>query len=64
LNEPDNSLSSQKEKWYFSIIDIIEALVETDRPRKYWADLKKNKYHLNFFAGLSINPDGIAIQTK
>lgn len=21
------------------------------------------KYHLNFFVGLSINPDGIAIQT-
>ena len=30
----------EQEKWYFSIIDIIEALVETDRPRKYWADLK------------------------
>ena len=28
-------------KWYFSIIDIISVLVETDRPRKYWADLKK-----------------------
>lgn len=30
----------KQEKWYFSIIDIIEALVETDRPRKYWSDLK------------------------
>lgn len=29
------------EQWYFSIIDVIEILVETDRPRKYWADLKK-----------------------
>lgn len=29
------------EKWYFSIIDIIQALVETDRPSKYWNDLKK-----------------------
>ena len=28
------------EKWYFSIIDIIEALTGTDRPRKYWGDLK------------------------
>lgn len=24
-----------EEKWYFSITDIIFALVETDRPRKY-----------------------------
>jgi len=31
---------SEEEKWYFSIIDIIEALTETDRPRKYWNDLK------------------------
>ena len=29
-----------KEMWYFSIIDVIEALTGTDRPRKYWSDLK------------------------
>ncbi len=28
------------EEWWFSIIDIIEVLTETDRPRKYWNDLK------------------------
>ena len=28
------------EKWYFSIIDVIEVLTGTDRPRKYWNDLK------------------------
>ena len=27
--------------WYFSIIDIIEVLVESNRPRKYWSDLKQ-----------------------
>lgn len=31
---------SEEEKWYFSIVDIIEILTETDRPRKYWSDLK------------------------
>lgn len=31
----------EKEVWYFSIIDTIEILTETDRPRKYWNDLKK-----------------------
>lgn len=29
-----------QENWYFSIIDVIEILTETDRPRKYWSDLK------------------------
>jgi len=31
---------SEQEKWYFSIIDTIEILTGTDRPRKYWSDLK------------------------
>lgn len=30
----------EEEKWYFSIIDVIEVLTGTDRPRKYWNDLK------------------------
>lgn len=29
-----------KNEWWFSIIDIVEALTGTDRPRKYWNDLK------------------------
>lgn len=29
-----------QEKWYISIIDVIEVLTDTDRPRKYWGDLK------------------------
>jgi DNA-damage-inducible protein D len=28
-------------EWYFSIVDVIGILTETDRPRKYWSDLKK-----------------------
>lgn len=30
----------EQEKWYFSIVDVVEVLTETDRPRKYWSDLK------------------------
>jgi hypothetical protein len=30
----------ESEQWYFSVIDVIEALSGTDRPRKYWNDLK------------------------
>ncbi len=28
------------EKWYFSIIDVIEILSGSPRPRKYWNALK------------------------
>ena len=31
----------EEEDWYFSVVDVIEVLTETDRPRKYWNDLKK-----------------------
>lgn len=27
-------------EWWFSVIDVVSALAETDRPRKYWSDLK------------------------
>ena len=29
-----------EEKWYISIIDVIQILTDTNRPRKYWSDLK------------------------
>ncbi|MBU1088484.1 hypothetical protein KKA02_01210, partial [Patescibacteria group bacterium] len=32
--------NEKKEQWYFSIIDIIEILTKSSRPRKYWNDLK------------------------
>ncbi len=31
---------AEQEKWYVSIINLIEVLTGTDRPRKYWGDLK------------------------
>ncbi len=31
---------SEQEKWFFSIVDIIEVLTESPRPRKYWSALK------------------------
>ena len=29
-----------KDEWWFSVIDVVEVLSGTDRPRKYWSDLK------------------------
>ena len=33
--------NSEEEKWYISIVDVIEVLTESNRPRKYWDDLKR-----------------------
>jgi len=32
---------NDKEKWYFSIIDIVETLTGSQNPRRYWSDLKR-----------------------
>ena len=31
---------SKQEKWYISVIDVIEVLTENANPRRYWSDLK------------------------
>lgn len=31
----------ETEMWYFSVIDVIAVLTDSDRPRKYWDDLKR-----------------------
>lgn len=33
--------NEEEEDWYFSVVDIIEILTGSERPRKYWSDLKK-----------------------
>ena len=32
---------SEQEKWHISIVDVIEVLTGSNRPRKYWDDLKR-----------------------
>ncbi len=31
----------KEEKWYFSVIDVIEILTNSSIPKRYWSDLKK-----------------------
>src|SRR3989338_1042368 len=40
-------------EWWFSIIDVIEVLSGSNRPSKYWADLKKNLIENEGFSELS-----------
>ncbi|MDG2956674.1 Bro-N domain-containing protein [Bisgaard Taxon 10/6] len=30
----------EQEKWYFSIVDVVEVLTESPNPRNYWKVLK------------------------
>ena len=32
--------NKETEEWYFSVVDVIAVLTDSDRPRKYWNDLK------------------------
>ena len=53
-NEPVRRLWDEtKEKWYFSVVDIILVLTQSSRPRKYWDDLKRKLSQEEGFAQLS-----------
>ena len=30
----------KQEKWYFSVVDVVEVLTDSPRPRKYWNAVK------------------------
>ncbi|HIH32573.1 TPA: hypothetical protein HA235_07750 [Candidatus Woesearchaeota archaeon] len=34
--------NEKDEKWYFSIVDVIQVLTDSSIPRRYWSDLKIN----------------------
>jgi hypothetical protein len=36
---------SEQEKWYISIVDVIEVLTGSTNPRRYWSDLKIKLEH-------------------
>ena len=31
----------EEEEWYFSIVDVISVLTDSNEPRRYWSDLKR-----------------------
>ncbi len=31
----------EKEEWYFSVVDVIAVLTDSEIPRRYWSDLKR-----------------------
>ena len=33
--------NSEKEKYFFSVVDVIEVLTDSNIPKRYWTDLKR-----------------------
>lgn len=42
-------------EWMFSVVDVIEAITDSDRARKYWSDLKRQMIEKEGFSELSEN---------
>jgi hypothetical protein len=42
---------TEKETWYFSIVDIVEALTESVNPTDYLKKLRKRDFELGAYAG-------------
>ena len=32
--------NEDEEEWYFSVVDVVTALTDSENPRRYWSDLK------------------------
>ena len=33
--------NEDEEEWYFSVVDVVAVLTESNNPRRYWSDLKR-----------------------
>ncbi|MFO1239939.1 MAG: Bro-N domain-containing protein [Sphingomonadaceae bacterium] len=50
-------------EWMFSIVDVIAAITDTDRPSKYWSDLKAKMERNEGFDDISDNIGNIPLPT-
>ena len=32
--------NNEEEQWYFSVVDVVEALIDSPNPRQYWRKMK------------------------
>jgi hypothetical protein len=39
-NQVRSVWDEKQEKWYFSVVDVIAVLTDSDEPRNYWKVLK------------------------
>ncbi len=53
----------QNGEWWFSVVDVIAALTESDRPSKYWSDLKTKMAKNEGFDDISDNIGNLPLPT-
>jgi DNA-damage-inducible protein D len=49
-------------EWMFSVVDVIAAITDSDRARKYWSDLKRQMFEKEGFIELSENIGQLPLQ--
>lgn len=48
-----------EDEWYYSVVDIIEALTESPTPRQYWGKIKDRE-----FIKLQLSPIWVQLKLK
>ena len=33
--------NADEDEWYFSVVDVVAILTDSENPRRYWSDLKR-----------------------
>ena len=49
-----------KNEWYFSVIDIVQVLTDSDNPRNYWSMLKKREQD----AGIELSTNCVQLKLE
>ena len=52
FNEKNIRRQWHNDEWWFSIVDVIEALTDSNNPRRYWSDLKHKLLNKEGFSQL------------
>jgi len=47
------------EEWYFSVVDVVQALTDSPTPRQYWGKVKKRE-----FSAIQLSPIWIQLKLK
>lgn len=48
------------EEWYFSVIDVVQVLIDSNNPRNYWSMLKKRE----FDAGIELSTNCVQLKLE